>query len=291
MIDGERWCGKWAASGAALCLALLFSLPAGAVDLLTQVGIFDINRIRLARPADPVDAVGAVRCNGSRRLGSAVVVAPPGLPANRTYDVLLTAGHNLVSNDGTLLPGCRFFPRPDFVDPDPAGQGSLSFPMAGIRLGSENAATALEGDWAVAILPRMPQIEPLPIDLSLSAAAEPLMLVGYHLPSDRIMVSDGCTIHEKPRDHQHVVRSALVVHDCDAILGWSGGPLITDNDAERRVIGIHIAGDGGGIAFMMPGARTGVRFEPGVTENTARAIMPADDLALTLRKAATTGKP
>ena len=279
------------ASAAAFCLALLCSLPAGAGDLLVQVGIFDINRIRLARPADPVDAVGAVRCNGSRRLGTAVVVAPPGLPADRTYDVLLTAGHNLVSNDGALLPGCRFYPRPDFVDPDPAGQGHLSFPMAGIRLGSENAATALEGDWAVAILPRMPQIEPLPIDLTPPTAAEPLMLVGYHLPSDRIMVSDGCTIHEKPPGHQYQGRSALAVHDCDAILGWSGGPLITDKDKERRVIGIHIAGDGGGIAFMMPGARTGVRFDPGVTENTARAILPADGLADSLRKAAMTGKP
>ncbi|WP_244433721.1 serine protease, partial [Azospirillum sp. B506] len=117
------------------------------------------------------------------------------------------------------------------------------------------AATPLTaGDWAVLTLaePAPESVPPLPVNTGPLSSGEALMLGGYSQDRAQILMAD--------RDcHLLGERAGLLVHDCDATRGTSGGPLLvrTANGEGWAVAGVGVAaGTAPAVRnFAVPSAR------------------------------------
>nr|WP_255635620.1 trypsin-like serine protease [Azospirillum sp. 412522] len=100
------------------------------------------------------------------------------------------------------------------------------------------ATPAIAADWAVLTLsePAPDSVPALPVSTGLPRAGVPLMLGGYSQDRAQILMAD--------RDCRLLGESAgLLVHDCDATRGTSGGPLLvrTADGAGWAVAGVGVA--------------------------------------------------
>ncbi len=96
----------------------------------------------------------------------------------------------------------------------------------------------VSADWAVLTLerPAPESVPPLPVSAAPLPAGTPLMLGGYSQDRAQILMAD--------RDCRMLGESAgLLVHDCDATRGTSGGPLLV-----RSASGDGPAGGGWAVA-------------------------------------------
>lgn len=269
---------------AALALALL--LPAAAA-----AGIFGRNDVRLPGAGDPVAAVGAIDCPASRFRGTGFLVArgPSAPPA------LVTAGHVLIGADRRPRGDCRYFPagRVDAARPDEG------WPVTIEAEGAADPYHAEVGDWAVAAVAIPPGAAPATLPVAAipapalaarRAAGDRFLLIGYHQPMDRLMVSDRCgPVDLTGTRHAFEGEARLMVHDCDAILGWSGGPLVLATADGPVAVGYHYAGSTGGLPFAVLGGDTGIAFALGTFENHAHGFAEMPDLMAAIARDGSAG--
>lgn len=255
------------------------AFPAAVALLLlclgaSEAGIFGRNDVRHPGADDPVAAVGAIDCPDSRFRGTGFLLSrgPAAPPA------LVTAGHVLIGADGRPRAACRFHPG-GRVDADAA---EASWPITLEARGDADPHHVNVGDWAVArvAIPEGATVAtlearaiPAPRLAARRTAGDRFLLIGYHQPMDRLMVSDRCgPVDLAGTGHAFEEEARIIVHDCDAILGWSGGPLVLMGEDGPVVVGFHYAGSTGGLPFAVPGAATGVAFELGAFENHAHGF-------------------
>ncbi|WP_455172086.1 trypsin-like serine peptidase [Azospirillum largimobile] len=200
-------------AAAALALTVLAGSPGAHAErpLLPGVGPGD-RRVPVDATAAPWRSVVRVQTNLAGRCTGALV-------GPRT---VVTAGHCLFNPrtrrflQASSLHVLFGYDRGEFtrhvrvarVATDPAYDPAAATPMAA-------------ADWAVLTLsePAPESVPPLPVGAAPLPAGTPLMLGGYSQDRAQVLMAD--------RDCRLLGESAgLLVHDCDATRGTSGGPLL-----------------------------------------------------------------
>jgi len=93
-------------------------------------------------------------------------------------------------------------------------------------------------------------VRPLPIASAAPSSGLPVALAGYNQDRAQLLMAD-------PECHIGIVTrragGTLLLHDCSATRGTSGGPLLTRENGGWAVIGINIAaGDLANVALAVP---------------------------------------
>ncbi|WP_247893449.1 trypsin-like serine peptidase [Azospirillum endophyticum] len=233
---------------AALALALLAGAAAGDAHaqrpLLPGVGPGD-RRAPVDATVAPWRSVVRVQTNLAGRCTGALV-------GRRT---VVTAGHCLFNPrtrrflQASSLHVLFGYDRGEFtrhvtvaqVATDPAYDPASATPMAA-------------ADWAVLTLsePAPESVPPLPVDADALPAGTPVMLGGYSQDRAQILMAD--------RDCRLLGGSGgLLVHDCDATRGTSGGPLLVRAARGEgwAVAGVGVAAGNAPVVrnFAVPSAR------------------------------------
>lgn len=161
---------------------------------------------------------------------------------------VLTAAHCLYN------PTTRGFLPPDAVHFLPGyqggdflahGRGVEIVPPPVYRDVATIDAVELRHDWAILILDSDLGIRPIPVEPAASAIGDALAA----LREAETLVQAG---YSSDRAHRLTVNSAcqadaalnagwLISHDCDAVPGDSGSPLLVGHGGEVRVVGLHLA--------------------------------------------------
>lgn len=107
-------------------------------------------------------------------------------------------------------------------------------------------------DWArIELAEAIPEaVSPLPIAREPPASGMAIALAGYNQDRAQLLMAD-------PHCHVGIVTprpgGTLLLHDCSATRGTSGGPLLTHVDGGWAVIGINVgAGDLANVALAVP---------------------------------------
>lgn len=218
---------------------------------------------RCVQPADPpaFRAVGRVQCGAV--FGSGTLIVPRAL-ANldnadkRGFDIVLTAAHVILTDDGKPAANCAFV------------TGNERIPLRGVRypqpfadarrdafLRTRDAGTMpttyFQHDYAVAWIARPLHrkfgalaLKRLPLAETERAAADAeraVTTLGWHAPSRCIAVAPEC--RPSFEFEREVSPFRLLRDDCEVIPGWSGGPALHHAGGAHRVIGISVAGGRG----------------------------------------------
>ncbi|WP_247875740.1 serine protease [Azospirillum sp. TSH100] len=243
---GRRQAGPGRLAVTALALTLLAGAATAHAErpLLPGVGMDD-RRAPVDAAADPWRSVVRVqtnlagRCTGALVGRSTVVTAGHCLFNPRTRRFLQASSlHVLFGYDrGAYTRHVRVAQ----VATDPAYDPAAAAPMAA-------------ADWAVLTLadPAPDSVPPLPVSAEPLRSGAPLMLGGYSQDRAQILMAD--------RDcHLLGESGGLLVHDCDATRGTSGGPLLarTAQGGGWAVAGVGVAaGNAPAVRnFAVPSAR------------------------------------
>ncbi len=95
----------------------------------------------------------------------------------------------------------------------------------------------LANDWAVVRLAS----DPVPVTGAIEINAEflvhgPVVQAGYSQDRKHVLtVHQGC--HARP----HPAEASLLLHDCDAVSGDSGSPVLSFSDGTPRLVALHVA--------------------------------------------------
>lgn len=118
-----------------------------------------------------------------------------------------------------------------------------------------NGRTPQTSDWARLELaePVPGAVAPLPTATTAPALGLPVAIAGYNRDRAQLLMAD-------PECHIGVVArrpgGTLLLHDCSATRGTSGGPLLTRENGAWAVIGINIgAGELANLALAVPKER------------------------------------
>lgn len=141
----------------------------------------------------------------------------------------------------------------------------------------------LGGDWAVLTLaePAPDSVPPLPISVMPLRPGTPLMLGGYSQDRAQILMADSAC-------HLLGETGGLLVHDCDATRGTSGGPLLVRMAEGAGVGGVGANGfgaNGGGWAVA------GVGVAAGNAPAVRNFAVPSARFAALLAKDTAAGQP
>lgn len=248
--------------------------------LLPGVGPGD-RRAPVDAAADPWRSVVRVQTNLAGRCTGALV-------GRRT---VVTAGHCLFNPrtrrflQASSLHVLFGYDRGDFtrhvtvarVATDPAYDPAATTPMLG-------------GDWAVLTLaePAPDQVPPLPVSVAPLRPGTPLMLGGYSQDRAQILMADRAC-------HLLAESGGLLVHDCDATRGTSGGPLLvrTADGGGANGIGANGEANGGANGRASGGgwAVAGVGVAAGNAPVVRNFAVPSAHFAALLAKDTAAGQP
>jgi len=219
---------------------------------------------RLLAPIDLQRSVGTVICDGGLR-GTAVHISLMHSDSDSLQQgsIILTAAHVLYDPDtAQRYKKCTYHPQGKRL----SGVIFTRVSAHDFRPTTNNKIQQANQDIVFIALKKKLRHSGMKLNLT-GQSSRRLQLLGFNESQDNISISSNC----QPFLSQTFVSPQLLLHDCDAGRGASGGPLI---DAETgTVVGIH----GGTLLFSPLGkesrnAIAGASVDPETMVNQARKI-------------------
>jgi len=219
---------------------------------------------RLLAPIDLQRSVGTVICDGGLR-GTAVHISLMHSDSDSLQQgsIILTAAHVLYDPDtAQRYKKCAYHPQGKRL----SGVIFTRVSAHDFRPTTNNKIQQANQDIVFIALKKKLRHSGMKLNLT-GQSSRRLQLLGFNESQDNISISSNC----QPFLSQTFVSPQLLLHDCDAGRGASGGPLI---DAETgTVVGIH----GGTLLFSPLGkesrnAIAGASVDPETMVNQARKI-------------------
>ena len=219
---------------------------------------------RLLAPIDLQRSVGTVICDGGLR-GTAVHISLMHSDSDSLQQgsIILTAAHVLYDPDtAQRYKKCAYHPQGKRL----SGVIFTRVSAHDFRPTTNNKIQQANQDIVFIALKKKLRHSGMKLNLT-GQTSRHLQLLGFNESQDNISISSNC----QPFLSQTFVSPQLLLHDCDAGRGASGGPLI---DAETgTVVGIH----GGTLLFSPLGkesrnAIAGASVDPETMVNQARKI-------------------
>ena len=219
---------------------------------------------RLLAPIDLQRSVGTVICDGGLR-GTAVHISLMHSDSDSLQQgsIILTAAHVLYDPDtAQRYKKCTYHPQGKRL----SGVIFTRVSAHDFRPTTNNKIQQANQDIVFIALQKKLRHSGMKLNLTGQSSSR-LQLLGFNESQDNISISSNC----QPFLSQTFVSPQLLLHDCDAGRGASGGPLI---DAETgTVVGIH----GGTLLFSPLGkesrnAIAGASVDPETMVNQARKI-------------------
>ena len=219
---------------------------------------------RLLAPIDLQRSVGTVICDGGLR-GTAVHISLMHSDSDSLQQgsIILTAAHVLYDPDtAQRYKKCTYHPQGKRL----SGVIFTRVSAHDFRPTTNNKIQQANQDIVFIALQKKLRHSGMKLNLT-GQSSRRLQLLGFNESQDNISISSNC----QPFLSQTFVSPQLLLHDCDAGRGASGGPLI---DAETgTVVGIH----GGTLLFSPLGkesrnAIAGASVDPETMVNQARKI-------------------
>jgi hypothetical protein len=194
---------------------------------------------RTKAPANLVKAVGTIFCDGGLR-GTGTHIALNGKgeeqSAEQNLSIIVTAAHVLFDpNSGEPFQQCSYRPENNRLKSVPFGKVSAHTyqPL------SQDKMRQSETDIVFVALVRnlYQQRLPLAIESAVEQPEAQLQLLGYNSDKESINLSTNCQSYSSKQFRSEY----LLLHNCDARSGASGGPLLfeTKNGLGTRIVGIH----------------------------------------------------
>lgn len=245
--------------------ALLLLLPAFCYSAVFGDGDPDngIEDSRTDPPAQLLKAVGTVFCDGGLRGTATLVSANPSTNRGRP-SIIVTAAHVLFDAEtGLPFSNCSYRPQNKRLNSVPFAEIS----QHAYRPLSHNKMRQSEADIVFVALQR--RLHQQPLLLALPDSASQLQLLAYNPQNERINISGGCQSFSSG----NFVSEHLLLHNCDAESGSSGGPLLEQaysndqSEVNQRVIAIH-----GGTLSNAGNNAPGSKAQPERWINQARKI-------------------
>ena len=219
---------------------------------------------RLLAPIDLQRSVGTVICDGGLR-GTAVHISLMHSDSDSLQQgsIILTAAHVLYDPDtAQRYKKCTYHPQGKRL----SGVIFTRVSAHDFRPTTNNKIQQANQDIVFIALQKKLRHSGMKLNLT-GQSSRRLQLLGFNESQDNISISSNC----QPFLSQTFVSPQLLLHDCDAGRGASGGPLI---DAETgTVVGIH-----GGTLLLSPlgkesrNAIAGASVDPETMVNQARKI-------------------
>lgn len=219
---------------------------------------------RLLAPIDLQRSVGTVICDGGLR-GTAVHISLMHSDSDSLQQgsIILTAAHVLYDPDtAQRYKKCTYHPQGKRL----SGVIFTRVSAHDFRPTTNNKIQQANQDIVFIALKKKLRHSGMKLNLT-GQSSRRLQLLGFNESQDNISISSNC----QPFLSQTFVSPQLLLHDCDAGRGASGGPLI---DAETgTVVGIH----GGTLLFSPLGKKSrnaiaGASVDPETMVNQARKI-------------------
>ncbi|MDA9094874.1 serine protease [Porticoccaceae bacterium] len=211
-------------------------------------------------------AVGTIFCDGGLR-GTATHISTS---LKKGPAIILTAAHVLFDEKtGLAFRHCAYRPenrRLSEIDFAAVSKHQYQF-------FSKNKIRQSETDIVFVALKKKPYQESLSLAVAINSSKDNLQLLGYNMDSQEINLSNNCESFES----EFFVSEQLLLHNCDALGGSSGGPIIstTEDGEARNVIAVHggtlSSGISGGKSFSA-GRPAGAKVNPEQWINQARKI-------------------
>jgi len=208
--------------------------PSHRIEALQRVSTFKGSAWRRA-------VTGGEPCADAVALVESSVGRSTGFLVGRQRRIVLSTAHGVVSHpEGKAL-------RRASVRFDHTGDGPVSFGATVLRVGATAAFATRNAarDWAILLLDRaVPGVRALAPRYAarpdeLRGLGPTLALLAYHydfMGGDRPAISDRCSVSGRA--------DGLALHDCDAMVGSSGGPLIHREGDRCAVVAINQGGLG-----------------------------------------------
>ena len=217
---------------------------------------------RLLAPNKLQHSVGTIICDGGLR-GTAVHVVTNNNNPNQQRSIILTAAHILYHPDThERYEKCAYHPQGKRLN----GIAFAKVSAHDFRPTINNKMVQAIEDIVFIALKKKLRYSGMKLNLTGQNSSQ-LQLLGFNESQNNISMSIDC----RPFLSRQFVSAQLLLHDCDAGRGASGGPLI---DAKTGVVvGIH----GGTLLFSPPGtkkihATAGAFANPETLINQARKI-------------------
>ena len=176
----------------------------------------------------PYSAIGKFR--GSMTCTAAIVLHPR---------IIVTAGHCITKNDGTLKMSNLLF-QPGYQTGIDLGHFEATLWAVGSKQSfSQQSVHDASQDWAILVLDRAPTgVQPFLLSRQSSEALKSLerkiLMPSYSIDvadAERVSLDPACSVRD-------IIWDALI-HDCRASFGSSGAPLLIRDGPRYAIVGIH----------------------------------------------------
>ena len=176
-------------------------------------------------------AVGTIMCDGGLR-GTATHIQSPATDTDQS--IIVTAAHILFDvKSGKRYDSCSYLPKNKRLS-------AISFKTISehsFNPRNSNKIAQSENDIVFVALNRVLHQPALLLSESRSIGGGKLSLLGYNSSQNHLTESTDCKQYRSIQ----FTSEKLLLHDCDARSGASGGPLIlrSDNDQPAKLIAVH----------------------------------------------------
>jgi V8-like Glu-specific endopeptidase len=213
---------------------------------------------RQSAPKKLLKSVGTVFCDGGLR-GTATHIETT---ANKEHSIILTAAHVLFNKkNGEAFKHCSYRPENQRL----SGIDFAAISKHQYQPLSKNKIRQSETDIVFVALQKRTYQKNLKLTLLNNTAGNELQLLGYNADSQEISLSSHCMDFSS----EAFISEQLLLHNCDALSGASGGPIImaTEKGNNAGIIAVH-----GGTLFNTDSAVAGAKVNPGKWINQARKV-------------------
>lgn len=217
-----------------LYIAAAESRTHGRIDLASQPRTGQVQftgddrRLIVDARHPPYSAIGKFR--GSMTCTAAIVLHPR---------IIVTAGHCVTMNDGTLNQSNLLF-QPGYQAKGDLGHFRATVWAVGSKQNfSQQSVHDASQDWAILVLDREPMgVQPYLLNGQssdvLKSLKRQILMPSYSIDvadAERVSLDPACSIRKMAWD--------ALVHDCRASFGSSGAPLLIRDGPRYAIVGIH----------------------------------------------------